>query len=467
MFNRTIIEEMEKWAQRANRKPLIIRGARQVGKTTAVEIFSKQFDQYIYLNLEINSERTLFEKNYSIDELVQAIYFEKNKRKSNGRILIFIDEIQNSANAISMLRYFYESFKDFYVIAAGSLLESLIGRQINFPVGRVEYLYMKPLTFNEFVNASGDNTLTEILYKIPFPDFAHEKMLKYFYRYTLIGGMPEIVSNYFNNQNIIELKPVYESLLRSYIDDIEKYARNDTLARVIRYAIENCFYHVAERIKFEAFGRSNYKSREISEALKTLEKAMLIYLIYPSTGTELPILADLKKSPRLHIVDTGLVNYFAGLQKELFGTEDLNRVYEGKIAEHIVGQELIAISNSIVDKVSFWVKEKKQSNAQVDYIIPYEKYIIPIEVKSGKAGRLRSLHEFIDLASHNYAVRIYSGKLKIDKVQTVKGKKFYLLSLPFYLASNINKYLKWFLEEGIKSSEDEIVKNVEKNQLNI
>src|SRR5450830_226798 len=197
MFNRTIIAEMEKWAQRANRKPLIIRGARQVGKTTAVEIFSKQFDQYIYLNLEINSERTLFEKNYSIDELVQAIYFEKNKRKSNGRILIFIDEIQNSANAISMLRYFYESFKDLYVIAAGSLLESLIGRQINFPVGRVEYLYMRPLTFNEFVNASGDNTLTEILYKIPFPDFAHEKMLKFFYRYTLIGGMPEIVSNYF------------------------------------------------------------------------------------------------------------------------------------------------------------------------------------------------------------------------------------------------------------------------------
>jgi len=441
---------MEKWAKRSNRKPLILRGARQVGKTTAVEIFSKQFDQYIYLNLEISSDRRLFERNYLIDELVQAIYFEKNKKIINGRTLIFIDEIQNSSGAISMLRYFYESFKNFYVIAAGSLLESLIGRQINFPVGRVEYLYMKPLTFNEFINASGDNALKEVLYKIPFPDFAHQKMLKYFYRYTLIGGMPEIVSNYFTSQNIVELKPVYESLLRSYIDDVEKYARNDTLARVIRYSIENCFYHVARRIKFEAFGRSNYKSREISEALKTLEKAMLIYLIYPSTGTKLPIMADLKKSPRLHIVDTGLVNYFAGLQKELFDTEDLNNVYDSKIAEHIVGQELISINNSIADKVSFWVKEKKQSNAQVDYIIPYEKYIIPVEVKSGKAGRLRSLHEFIDLTSHNYAVRIYSGKLKVDEVQTVKGKKFYLLNLPFYLAGNINKYLSWFLEEGIK-----------------
>jgi predicted AAA+ superfamily ATPase len=449
VFNRTIVEEMGKWAQRTNRKPLILRGARQVGKTTAVEIFSKQFDQYIYLNLDTNSDLRLFEKNYSVDELVQAIYFEKNKKTISGRTLIFIDEIQNSTNAISMLRYFYESFKNLYVIAAGSLLESLLGRQINFPVGRVEYLFMKPLTFNEFVDASGDNALTEILGKIPFPDFAHKKMLKYFYKYTLIGGMPEIVSAYYNNPNIIELNLVYESLLRSYIDDVEKYARNDTLARVIRFAIENCFYHAAQRIKFEAFGRSNYKSREISEALKTLEKAMLIYLIYPSTQIELPILADLKKAPRLHIVDTGLVNYFAGLQKELFGTGDLNSAYEGRIAEHIVGQELIAISNSIADKVSFWVKEKKQSSAQVDFIIPYEKYIIPVEVKSGKAGRLRSLHEFIDLASHNYAVRIYSGELKVDEVQTVKGKKFYLLNLPFYLAGNIKKYLGWFLEEVV------------------
>lgn len=241
-------------------------------------------------------------------------------------------------------------------------------------------------------------------------------------------------------------------MLISYIDDIEKYARNDTLARVIRYVIENCFYHVAQRIKFEGFGRSNYRSREISEALKTLKKAMLIYLIYPSTVTELPILIDSKKSPRLHIIDTGLVNYFAGLQKELFGTEDLNDVYEGKIAEHVVGQELIAINSSIVNKVSFWVREKKQSIAQVDYIIPYEKYIIPIEVKSGKASRLRSLHEFMDLASHNYAVRIYSGILKVDKVQAVKGKRFYLLNLPFYLIGSINKYLDWFLEEGKKKA---------------
>lgn len=450
MFNRTIIKELENWANKDQRKPLILRGARQVGKTIAVEIFSKQFDQYIYLNLEIASDCRLFEMNYKIEDLIQAIYFEKNKKKVKGRTLIFIDEIQNCPNAISMLRYFYESAKDFHVIAAGSLLESLIDKQISFPVGRVEYLYMKPLTFREFAYAGEDNSFKEILEKVPFPDFGHEKLLKQFYQYTLIGGMPEVVSAYYKMQNLVELKPIYESLLRSYLDDVEKYARNDTFVRVIRHSIESSLYSAGNRIRFEGFGQSKYKSREISEALKTLEKAMIIYLMYPSTGTDIPIIPDYNKSPRLHFLDTGLINYFVGLQKELFSTKDLNSVYEGKIAEHIVGQELLAESQTLIEKIQFWVREKKQSNAQVDYIILFENYVIPIEVKAGKAGHLRSLHEFIDRSSHNYAVRVYSGKLKIDVAETIKGKKFYILNLPFYLIGDIKKYLLWFLKEGIK-----------------
>jgi len=450
MFNRTVIKELEKWENKTDRKPLVLRGARQVGKTTAVEIFSKQFDQYIYLNLEIVSDRKIFEMDYTVEELIQAIFFEKNKKKSRGKTLIFIDEIQNSSKAVSMLRYFYESAKDYFVIAAGSLLESLIDRQISFPVGRVEYLYMKPLTFDEYIAAAGDNSLREVLDQIPCPDFAHEKLLKKFYQYTLIGGMPEVVDIYYKTQNIIELNAIYESLLRSYLDDVEKYARNNTLALVIGHALESSFYSAANRICFEGFGRSRYRSREMSEALKTLEKAMLVYLMYPTVATSLPIEPDLRKSPRLHIVDTGLVNYFAGVQKELFGTQNLNSVYEGKIAEHIVGQELLGQSKTFANKVQFWVREKKQSNARVDYVVPFDSYVIPVEVKAGKAGRLRSLHEFIDRAPHNYAVRVYSGKLKVDTVKTIKGKKFFILNLPFYLTGRLNSYLSWFLEEGIK-----------------
>jgi predicted AAA+ superfamily ATPase len=450
MFNRAILRELEKWAQKPQRKPLVLRGARQVGKTTAVNIFSKKFEQYIYLNLEISSERKLFENNYTIDKLIQAIFFEKNKKKSKGRTLIFIDEIQNSPNAVSMLRYFYESAKEFFVITAGSLLESLIDRQISFPVGRVDYLYMKPLTFNEYVNVIEDKSIIEVLNQVPCPDFAHEKLLGLFYKYTLTGGMPEVVSVYSENQNIVELNPIYESLLQSYLDDVEKYARNNTLARVMRHAIESSFYEAGSRIRFEGFGRSLYKSREMSEALKTLGKAMIVYLMYPSVETKLPIVVDYKKSPRLHLIDTGLINYFVGLQKELFGTQNLNNIYEGKIAEHVVGQELLAGSKTFIEKIHFWVREKKQSNAQIDYIIPFESYVIPIEVKAGKAGRLRSMHEFIDRAPHNYAVRVYSDKLEVNNLETIKGKKFFLLNLPFYLIGSIDKYLYWFLDKGIK-----------------
>ena len=450
MFNRTIIKELERWAQKADRKPLVLRGARQVGKTTAVKIFSEQFEQYIYLNLELPNDRKLFENGYMIDELIQAIFFLKNKKRNKKRTLIFLDEIQNSPNAVSMLRYFYEFAKEFFVIAAGSLLEPLIDRHISFPVGRVEYLYVKPVTFNEYVLALGDVSSSEVLTNVPCPKFAHEKLLKQFYQYTLIGGMPEVVRIYTETLDFHQLKPVYESLLLSYLDDVEKYARNKILARVMRHVVESSFYSAGSRIRFEGFGNSHYKSREMSEALKTLEKAMLVYLMYPSTVVNLPIIADHKKSPRLHLIDTGLVNYFAGLQKELFSTQNLNSVYEGKIAEHIVGQELFAIYQDISEKVQFWVREKKQSNAQVDYILPFRDYVIPVEVKSGTVGRLRSLHEFIDLASHNYAVRIYSGELKVDKVKTIKGKPFFLLNLPFYLTGQIKHYLRWFLDEGIK-----------------
>jgi len=449
MFDREIIKELNKWAKRPNRKPLILRGARQVGKTTAVEIFSRQFEQYIYLNLDNQSERRIFQKGYDIDQLIQAIFLEKNSAISSGKLLIFIDEIQNSPEAVSMLRYFYESksTRDYYVIAAGSLLESLISKNINIPVGRVEYLYMKPLSFREYLNAVGNLSSFDVLKQMPFPDFAHEKLLKDFYQYTLIGGMPEVVETYNKHKEITGLRIVYESLLTSYLDDVEKYARNNTIANVIRHAIENSFYSAANRIRFEGFGHSKYRSREMSEALKIIEKAMLIYLMYPTTTVKIPIEPDNKKSPRLHILDTGLINYFAGLQKEMFGTRDLDSFYEGKIAEHIVGQELMAENQSIIKKAGFWIREKKQSSAQVDYVIPFNNYLIPVEVKKGKAGRLRSLHEYINRAPHNFAVRVYSGRLSIDNVKTTQGKKFFLLNLPFYLVGKIDDYLDWFLQK--------------------
>ena len=444
MFKRDILGKLSAWAIKKDRKPLILRGARQVGKTTAVNLFSEQFDQYLYLNLEQKEERDIFEQDYTIEELIQAIFFYKDQVKRKGKILIFIDEIQTCPSAVSSLRFFYEAFPDLYIIAAGSLLETLIDTHISFPVGRVEYLVMKPLSFKEFLNALDEqNSLDIIQNKVPTPDFAHDKLIKLFHTYSIIGGMPEIIQKYSNQKDIIALNSVFDSLIVSYIDDVEKYARNNSMANVIRHAVSNAFYEAGSRIKFQGFGNSNYKSREMGEALKVLEKAMLIYLLYPSSSVKPPLLPNTKRSPKLQVLDTGMLNYFGGFQKELFGSRNIDSVYQGKIAEHIVGQELLACQSSPLYKLHFWNREKKQSSAEVDFLIQYENIIVPVEVKSGATGRLRSLHQFMDRTPHEYAVRIYSGQLEVNRIKTLTGKNFTLLNLPLYLAGSIPEYLEW------------------------
>ncbi|CCK80723.1 MULTISPECIES: ATP-binding protein [Desulfobacula] len=446
MFNRDILNNLSSWKDKKDRKPLVLRGARQVGKTTAINLFSEQFNQYLYLNLEIKTERDIFEQNRSIEELVQAIFFYKNQQNRKGSVLIFIDEIQNCPSAVSYLRYFYESFPDLYVIAAGSLLETLIDTHISFPVGRVEYLVMRPLSFKEFLNALSETASLDILNKtIPVPDFAHDKLMKLFNTYAIIGGMPEIVQKYSDHKDIIALNSIFDSLIVSYLDDVEKYARNSTMANVIRHAISNAFYEAGNRIKFQGFGNSNYKSREMSEALKVLEKAMLIYLVYPSSSVSPPLQPNTKKSPRIQVLDTGMLNFFGGFQKDLFGANGIDTVYQGKIAEHIVGQELLAAETSPLFKLQFWNREKKQSNAEVDFLIQYKNLLIPIEVKSAVTGRLRSLHQFIDRAPHKYAVRIYSGKLETNRISTLNGNDCTLLNIPFYLTGSINDYIDWMI----------------------
>ncbi len=452
MFYRKVIDELEIWANDEDRKPLILRGARQVGKTTAVEIFSKNFDQFIYLNLETREDAALFNYHLPIDDLIQAIFLHKNVDSTSGKVLLFIDEIQNSPPAVAMMRYFYESAKSFHVIAAGSLLETLmIQEQISFPVGRVQYMFMYPLTFEEFLIATERNQAVELYHQVPLPAFAFSNMLEYFHSYTLIGGMPEVVKKYSAKKDIMELVPVFQGLINAYIDDVSKYASNKAMAEIISYAIEAAPFEAGKRIKFQGFGSSNYRSREMGEALRRLERAMLLYLLYPTTATIPPARPNRKKSPRLQFLDTGMVNYIAGLQEHYFKVQTLHSFYQGLIAEHIVGQELMAMDMKTSRKISFWVREKKQSSAEVDFIVPYGRHLIPVEVKAGKVGTLRSLHQFIDKSDHPYAVRLYAGPLKKIQAATPKGKSFTLLNMPYFLSGKIKEYIDWMMAtEGSK-----------------
>lgn len=442
MFNRIYLDKLRKWAKEADRKPLVLRGARQTGKTTLVEIFAGEFEQYIYLNLEKEADSALFDGSNNIDELLNAIYFLKDATKDKAKTLLFIDEIQNNPKAVATLRYLYEEAKHLYVIAAGSLLESLIDNKISFPVGRVDYLPVRPCTFEEFLIATGEEKSLEIIQSVQIPGYAHEKLLQLFKIYTIIGGMPEIINDYSKNRDMGRLSGIYNRLLVSYLDDIEKYASNKTLARAIGYILETAFRYAGKRITFAKFGGSAWRSREMGEAFRTLEKTMLLQLVYPVSKTRLPLEEKTRMSPKLFMLDTGIVNHSAGLQKQLLISKRIDENFNGKIAEHITAQQLLAQMPSVISKLNFWVPRNINAQAEIDFVLPYEDRLIPIEVKSGATGKLRSLHRFIDEAPHDTAVRVYAGKFIIEEAKTIRGKHFKLINIPFYLLGQINKILK-------------------------
>ncbi|MDP4292035.1 MAG: DUF4143 domain-containing protein, partial [Bacteroidota bacterium] len=281
---------------------------------------------------------------------------------------------------------------------------------------------------------------------VNIPEVIHPKVMGLFNTYTLIGGMPEVVKHYVNHKDLVAVNDVYETLLSGYRDDVEKYARNQNMTHVIRYILQTGWSFAAQIISLGSFAGSSYKAREMGEAFRTLEKTMLLELVYPSVGNTIPIVTELRRSPKLLWLDVGLVNYSAKLQKEVFGSKDILDAWRGHIAEQVVAQELLTSDYRVSHRRNFWVREKKGSDAEVDFIIQYENKVIPIEVKSGHNAKLKSLHIFMEQTNHSTAVRVWSNPFSVDKVKTPSGKEFDLLNVPFYyigvLDAILAKYIK-------------------------
>lgn len=446
MFRRNIISKLEAWKQDKKHKPLILRGARQVGKTTVVNEFGSQFDNYLYFNLERNENAKLFEMEIPLDDLVNMLYASVGKVKKEGTTLVFIDEIQNSPKTIALLRYFYEQRPDLYVIAAGSLLENLVDVKVSFPVGRVQYLALRPCSFSEFLGAIGKNNLLAVLsQKAEYTVAFHEQLMHLFNQYTIVGGMPEAVQQYAETQDVIGIEDVYETLVQAYKDDSEKYVRGNKLTDVVRFILSYGWAFSGETITLGNFANSGYKSREVGEAFRLLEKAMLLELIYPVSSTQLPIIPETKRMPKLIWFDTGLVNYQAGIRKEIIGSTDMVDSWRGHIAEQITAQELLTLDDRVGQHRSFWAKPN--NGAEVDFIFTHNSKLYPIEVKSGTNAHLRSLQVFMDSSEVNIAIRIWSKPYSVDKVKTIHGKEFTLINLPFYLIGNLRSVLDAVVEE--------------------
>ncbi len=442
MFNRIAINHLRQWAEKEERKPLVLRGARQVGKTTLVELFAKEFDAYIYLNLEEKENAELFSADYSFDDLLAGIFFKSNvPQNTSKRTLIFIDEIQNEPKAVQTLRYFYEKRPDIYVIAAGSLLESLMGRHISFPVGRVEYMALHPCTFVEFLRAMGQEAIADGIELLTLPASLHQQVMGLFKKYMIVGGLPEAVENYAKYNDFVKLNEVFNALLSGYRDDVEKYASKPKEQDAIRYILNYGWAAAGHRIQFAKFTSSSFKAADVGNAFRTLEKTLLLELVYPQMSASFPILPDLKKSPKLMWLDTGLVNYVAGMQEELLFCKDTDELWKGDIAEHIVGQELLGASFTFGEKRMFWVRDAKNSQAEVDFLIRYKSHLLPIEVKTGDNAKLRSLHLFMDESKEDIALRLWNGPMTSDTVTTQNGKTFTLYNIPLYYAGHLAEFL--------------------------
>lgn len=445
MISRLILNELRAWRSRSHRKPLILRGARQVGKTTIVHEFAKEYEVFLKLNLEKEGDKQLFERIDDVKELLIAIHLQNEKKIENLPTLLFIDEIQNSPRAVAMLRYFYEEANHIHVIAAGSLLETLLNTQhISFPVGRVDFMAMRPCGFLEFLNgiqADFDAELVNSLSVSP----VHERVMQHFNRFALVGGMPAAIVQYAENKDILSVAPVFHALIESYKDDAEKYAPNDTATKVIRHILDTGWAYAGETISFEKFGGSSFKSREMGVAFRIIEKALLLELVYPTSETRLPILPDFRKKPKLIWLDTGLVNFASGIQTEVFMAQNIQDAWRGKIAEHSVAQELLTLSSFVSVKRSYWRRNKEGSDAEVDFLYSYNGKLIPIEVKSGNNAHLRSLHLFMEQSPHDLAVRVWSQALSVDIVKTANGKEFKLINLPFYYVCVLDKVLDKYI----------------------
>jgi Predicted ATPase (AAA+ superfamily) len=318
--------------------------------------------------------------------------------------------------------------------------------QISFPVGRVEYMALRPCTFTEFLGAMGETELQAVIKEGAIPEAIHPKAMSLFNTYTLIGGMPEAVEHYVKNRDLVEINDVYETLLESYSDDVEKYAQNQNMKHVIRYILKVGWPFAAQSISLGSFAGSSYRSREMGEAFRTLEKAMLLELVYPTVGYTPPVCNELKRSPKLLWLDVGLVNYSAKLQKEVFGSKDILDAWRGHIAEQVVAQELLASDFRVSHKRNFWVREKKGSEAEVDFIVQHENKIIPVEVKSGHNAKLKSLHAFMENTNHDVSIRVWSKPFSVDKVTSLSGKEFNLINLPFYYVGILDKIVAKFVE---------------------
>jgi predicted AAA+ superfamily ATPase len=417
-----------------NRKPLVLRGARQVGKSSSVKNLAKQFKYFVELNFDENAGfAELFNKNLSVNEVCEQISILTNTPIIEGETLLFLDEIQACIPAISMLRYFYEKMPNLHVIAAGSLLEFALAELPSFAVGRVRSIYMYPLSFDEFLLAYHENKLIEALNKAnvskPLPELVHQKLINYYKKFLVIGGMPEAVSIYITNKDLLEVQRILNDLYISIQADFAKYKTRVPPARLLEV-----FNAIAKQVgnKFTySYPNATLNNLQIKEAIELLKMAGLVYGVTHSAANGIPLGAEINpKKTKLLVFDTGIFQRILGLYiADLLISNDFNVTNKGNIAELYVGLEFIkAVDCYEKTDLYYWQREAKNSQAEVDYVCQFGNTIVPIEVKAGTKGSMQSLYLFLKEKNLSQGFR-----LSLENFSVLNEVKI----LPIYAVKNL------------------------------
>lgn len=460
-MQRLQLKLLQRWINNKKRKPLIIRGARQVGKSTLVELFAKQHQRtLINVNLERYPELSPIFSTKDPQQILQQIEVLPRMERISAKALLFLDEIQAVPEAIPALRYFYEEKPELPLISAGSLLEfTLSTHQFSMPVGRVQYLHMGPMTFTEFLNALGEDKLYQIVthYELgqEINSLAHQRLLQLLRTYYFVGGMPEAVAVFAETSSYREVSEVHHSIIETYREDFPKYIGSRNLNRILN-VFNFSARHVGIKVKYSNISHQE-QSVTLKKDLELLSMARVINKVVHSHCSAIPLQADIEeKVYKLLFLDIGLMNAICGLNWRVISQlDDIKLVNEGAIAEQFIGQHLQALLSETPNReLTYWLREGRSSNAELDFVIALEGHLIPIEVKSGATGRLKSLHQFMGSKQATFAIRFDTALPTVNQLEAVihKDKQrqnihYPLISLPLYLVERLNEIIKSYLEK--------------------
>ncbi len=411
-LERNIDKELLNWKKEAERKPLLVRGARQVGKSSSIRKLAENFDSFLEVNFEEHKRvHSLFEGDLTPQVLCENLSVMFDMEIVPGKTLLFFDEIQSCLPAISSLRFFYEKMSELHVVAAGSLLEFALAEIPSFGVGRIRSIYMYPLSFDEFLLGMGQVKLLEMKRKAsaqkPLAVPIHEKLLELLKKFLIIGGMPEVVGKYVAQNDLRGCQRVLDDLISSFQSDFAKYKDKVPSSR-IREVFESIVRQAGGKFVYKKASQ-NLNTIQIKEALELLIMAGLVVPVTHASANGIPLGAEVNlKKRKMLLMDTGIFQRIMQLDiSELLFSDEFSLVNKGGIAEQFIGLEMLKNAPCYHQiELFYWHREALNSNAEVDYLIQKNNEIVPIEVKSGLKGSMNSMFLFLTEKNSKYGCRL-------------------------------------------------------------